>query len=81
MPPLPNTPSWRGAQLKHKDNFTFTFKEITQMGIVASDRNTSFSFMRPPVTPMRAYNKASAKLKTNVWIKIATIRPELDRSL
>jgi hypothetical protein len=23
--PLPNTPSWRGAQLKHRDNFTFTF--------------------------------------------------------
>jgi len=22
-PPLPNTPSWRGAQLKHRDNFTF----------------------------------------------------------
>jgi len=23
--PLPNTPSWRGAQLKnHRDNFTFT---------------------------------------------------------
>jgi len=21
---LPNTPSWRGAQLKHKDNFTLT---------------------------------------------------------
>jgi hypothetical protein len=20
---LPNTPSWRGAQLKHRDNFTF----------------------------------------------------------
>jgi hypothetical protein len=25
-PPLSNTPSWRGTQLKHKDNFTFTFK-------------------------------------------------------
>jgi hypothetical protein len=27
VPPLPNTPSWRGAQLKHRDrdNFTFTF--------------------------------------------------------
>jgi hypothetical protein len=25
IPPLPNTPSWRGAQLKHRDNFTFTF--------------------------------------------------------
>jgi hypothetical protein len=24
VPPLPNTPSWRGAQLKHRDNFTFT---------------------------------------------------------
>jgi hypothetical protein len=23
--PLPNTPSWRDAQLKHRDNFTFTF--------------------------------------------------------
>jgi hypothetical protein len=23
--PSPNTPSWRGAQLKHRDNFTFTF--------------------------------------------------------
>jgi hypothetical protein len=21
----PNTPSWRGPQLKHRDNFTFTF--------------------------------------------------------
>jgi hypothetical protein len=25
MPPLHNTPEWRGAQLKHRDNFTFTF--------------------------------------------------------
>jgi hypothetical protein len=23
IPPLPNTPSWRGAQFKHRDNFTF----------------------------------------------------------
>jgi hypothetical protein len=25
IPQLPNSPSWRGAQLKHRDNFTFTF--------------------------------------------------------
>jgi hypothetical protein len=25
IPPLPNTPSWCGAQLKHRDNFTFPF--------------------------------------------------------
>jgi hypothetical protein len=24
IPPLPNTPLWRGAQLKHRDNFTST---------------------------------------------------------
>jgi hypothetical protein len=22
--PLPNAPSWRGTQLKHRENFTFT---------------------------------------------------------
>jgi hypothetical protein len=22
IPPVPHTPSWRGAQLKHRDNFT-----------------------------------------------------------
>jgi endonuclease/exonuclease/phosphatase family metal-dependent hydrolase len=25
IPPLPNTSSWRSAQLKHRDNFTFHF--------------------------------------------------------
>jgi hypothetical protein len=25
IPPLPNTPSWNCAHLKHRDNFTFTF--------------------------------------------------------
>jgi len=25
IPPVPNTHSWRGAQLKHRDNFTFTY--------------------------------------------------------
>jgi hypothetical protein len=25
IPPLPQYTSWRGAQLKHRDNFTFTF--------------------------------------------------------
>jgi hypothetical protein len=25
IPPLPNTSSWRAAQSKHRDSFTFTF--------------------------------------------------------
>jgi hypothetical protein len=28
IPPLPQYASWRGAQLKHRDNFTFTFIDI-----------------------------------------------------
>jgi hypothetical protein len=28
IPTLPNTPSLRGAQLKHRKNFTFTFTAI-----------------------------------------------------
>jgi len=29
IPPLPNKPLWGGAQLKHKDSFTFTFTIMT----------------------------------------------------
>jgi hypothetical protein len=29
----PNTPSWRGAQLKHRDNFTFTLTIFSQLNI------------------------------------------------
>jgi hypothetical protein len=33
--PHSNTPSWRGAQLKHRDNFTFTkaFKWIDTVDV------------------------------------------------
>jgi ribosomal protein L13 len=30
----PNTPSWRGAHLKHKDNFTFTLYVVERLVIV-----------------------------------------------
>jgi hypothetical protein len=28
IPPLHNTPSWRGDKLKHRNYFTFTFTEV-----------------------------------------------------
>jgi len=31
IPPLPNMPSWRGAQLKHRDNFTFYLCRIMEL--------------------------------------------------
>jgi hypothetical protein len=40
----PNTPSWRDAQLKHRDNFTFTFKYD---GIILdTDIDSSISYMK-----------------------------------
>jgi hypothetical protein len=30
IPPLPNMSSWLGAQLKHRDNFTFTLSLTVQ---------------------------------------------------
>jgi hypothetical protein len=32
IPPLHNTPSWCDAQLKHKNNFTFTFNKEEVIG-------------------------------------------------
>jgi hypothetical protein len=34
VPPLPNAPSWRGAQLgEHRENFTFTFLSVEPHGV------------------------------------------------
>jgi hypothetical protein len=38
--PLPNTSSWRGAQLKHRDNFTFTCSSCNILFLLGS----SFSY-------------------------------------
>jgi hypothetical protein len=43
IPRLPNTPSWRGAQLKHRDNFTFTFFFCSCLICGKSDSNFSLN--------------------------------------
>jgi hypothetical protein len=40
IPPLPNTPSWHGPQLKHRDNFTFD--EWIQIPVVARSKARMF---------------------------------------
>jgi hypothetical protein len=32
IPPIPNTPSWRGAQVKHRNNFTFLSLTLLKSG-------------------------------------------------
>jgi hypothetical protein len=50
-PPLPNTPSWRGAQLNHRDKFTLTLPEkssivgaqtLLQLLVLASETSVTF---------------------------------------
>jgi hypothetical protein len=51
IPPLPNTPSWRGAQLKHRDSFTFTLP-LRDGGERSASRNGRFTSVEknePPV--------------------------------
>jgi hypothetical protein len=34
IPPLPNTPSWRGTQLKRRDSFTFLIVVVCNADLV-----------------------------------------------
>jgi len=43
MPPPPNTSSWHGSQLKHKDSFNFTFT-VRTFFIKALGKTTKISF-------------------------------------
>jgi hypothetical protein len=49
IPPLPNTPSWRGAQLKHGNNFTSYVgrsalcRHYTEVAFLQSSLNISFT--------------------------------------
>jgi hypothetical protein len=36
VPPFPNTPSWRGAQLKRRDNFTYNFTLFIYLNYIKS---------------------------------------------
>jgi hypothetical protein len=44
----PNTPSWRGAQLKHRDNFTFNrfFENITKSNIWEHHKQIKVAFTK-----------------------------------
>jgi hypothetical protein len=56
-PPLPNTPSWRGAQLKHRDNFYLSHDNVPPVPfcsiyspLIMFDKNNKFHFLQPSVT-------------------------------
>jgi hypothetical protein len=50
IPPFPNTPSWRGAHLKHRDKFTFTFKNCHELHAIEVNE---VPVLQPSTTPWR----------------------------
>jgi hypothetical protein len=49
IPPLPNTPLWRGSQLKeHGDNFTFSIGEEAGSSLVTERDGSAFARSRTP---------------------------------
>jgi hypothetical protein len=80
---FPNTPSWRGAQLKHRDNFTFSFchnfQRIHQsLRSCVTFRKKLFFFygeelLAPPSTPKQKDHNWSAVLDCSFNIFAATL--------
>jgi hypothetical protein len=61
----PNTPSWRGAQLKHRDNFTFTFyyySVITIATLMLSSEHSGF----PPTHPLALLSRGCGRFYPNI---------------
>jgi hypothetical protein len=46
IPPLPNTPSWRGAQLKHRDLFTFYLLMKSAQNVIIRGSRLNFKGCR-----------------------------------
>jgi hypothetical protein len=42
IPPLPNMPSWRGAQLRHRDNFTLLYFTLLYFTLLYEGVSKSF---------------------------------------
>jgi len=51
IPPLRNTPSWRDAQLKHRDSFTFTSVVFHVMWHIYIDEKNSWLAIRSRSLP------------------------------
>jgi hypothetical protein len=72
----PNTPSWRGAQLKHRDTFTFTITYFTvlQYASISGGRTElSALLIQKPTTEHDPEPAASASIPLNtdsgLWSK------------
>jgi hypothetical protein len=72
----PNTPSWRGAQLKHRDNFTFTFTlyqvKEDEMGGICSTHVTDEKLYKVLIGKpigMRAFGRFRCRLEESIRIE------------
>jgi hypothetical protein len=64
--PLPNTPLWRGAQLKHRDNFNFTSRRKWIYPIHAKQRDR-LSQTNYEIQTTRKKLWENFEVKTKLW--------------
>jgi hypothetical protein len=77
--PLPNTSSWRGAQLKHRDSFTFTYKERTWNVYFGGVQAPAFPVFFPvtlvgKVEGKRSLGRPSSRWEDNIKLDLRETR-------
>jgi hypothetical protein len=63
----PNTPPWRGAQLKHKDNFTFTFYDPMILHSVLQNLSSWYTSLNNQTNNQR--NRKSERFNPLAFLK------------
>jgi hypothetical protein len=78
IPPLPNTPPWCGAQLKHRDNFTFTYiqadTDLIQTHVMLSINMTFFLEYRSPFVQHRAQRSYGCAVMWLDWRRLESMQ-------
>jgi hypothetical protein len=69
--PLPNTPPWRSAQLKHRDNFTFTF--VSSKMICVPKHNAMKGFTNVNVNSTRSRPRHWIEVSGKIQAPAATL--------
>jgi hypothetical protein len=68
IPPLPNKPTWHGALLKHRDNFTFTFYLYN-----GCSRSGFFFFALGGVGSKNRFVERAAREGASAWCKFHSV--------
>jgi len=83
IPPLPNTPSWRGAQLKkrHRENLTFTFTVGILLELILPTCFNFFCFLYIVICEICSYVISSSFLLRSERVYLVVFTKQMLRLL